>query len=211
MYYYYHCNPKCGERFKAEEVNSVFIAMLSDVKMNKVALRALEHFSNMLFKNGGQNSEQEMQRLKAEIQKNKDRVQNAQQLLLDGTLESSGYKEIKNRYEPIINQMESRLRNLTQDGSHLDDMIGFAGKFFSRLDNLYLEGNVAFRQQMIGLMFPEKLKFDKKSLQTIAPNSLLPLICRPSKGFKEKKNKKSPQFADLSCKAPQSGLEPETL
>jgi hypothetical protein len=36
------------------------------------------------------------------IQNNKERLSNAQQFLLDGTLDPSDYIEIKNRYEPII-------------------------------------------------------------------------------------------------------------
>ena len=205
-YFYYHCTPKCGERFKAEEVNSVFADTLQSITVNEVSLRILEDFSASMYKNGGQSSEQEAQKLKAEIQKNKERLSNAQQLLLDGTLEPGDYKEIKNRYEPIINQLESRLRNLLQDNGDLDDMIAFSRHFFKKMDKLYLEGNLAVKQQLIGLMFPEKLKFEKKALQTISDNPLIPLICRPSKGLQKKTHKKSPQYVDLSTKAPPTGL-----
>ena len=210
-YYYYHCTPKCGERFKAEEVNTSFAQTLQNITINEVCLKVLEQFSACFYKNGGQSAEQETEKLKVEIQKNKERLTNAQQLLLDGTLEPGDYKEIKNRYEPLVNQLENRLRNLSHDNSDLEDMIAFSKYFFKRLDKLYLESNLSMKQQLIGLMFPEKLKFEKKSLQTITPNPLIPLICRPSKDSKRKTHKKSPQCVDLSTKAPPSGLEPETL
>jgi site-specific DNA recombinase len=130
---------------------------------------------------------------------------------LDGTLDPNDYKEIKNRYEPIINQLESRMRGLSQDNADLDEMIAYGRKFFRKLNKLYLEGTFTVRQQLIGSMFPGKLIFEKNTYRTIAPNALLPLICRPGKGFKQKQHKKSPQYTDLSTKAPQSGLEPETL
>lgn len=210
-YCYYHCTPKCGERFKAEEANLLFAKTLEDIKLNSVALDAIEHFAASLYQNGGQSSEQEIQKLKAEIRKNKDRLDNAQQLLLDGTLDPADYKAIKNRYEPLIIQLESRMRSLSQDNADLDDMIAFGRKFFTKMDKLYLDGTLTLRQQLIGSMFPEKLIFEKNTYRTTTPNPLLPLICRPSKGFRGKTNKKSPQYVDLSTKAPPSGLEPETL
>jgi hypothetical protein len=70
--------------------------------------------------------------------------------------------------------LENRHRNLSQDNSDLDEMIVFGRYFIQRLDRLYLESNLAMKQQLIVLMFPEKLKFEKGSLQTIAitPSSL---------------------------------------
>lgn len=204
-YFYYHCTPKCGERFKAEDANILFAETLQHITLNDVALDAIDFFAASLFMNGGQSSEQETQKLKAEIQKNKERLSNAQQLLLDGTLDPNDYKEIKNRYEPIINQLESRMRGLSQDNADLDEMIAYGRKFFKKLDKLYLEGTLTVRQQLIGSMFPERLIFEKNTYRTIAPNPLLPLICKPGKGFKEKTHKKSPQYVDLSTKAPPSG------
>jgi len=51
--------------------------------------------------------------------------------------------------------------------ANLDEMIVFNRYFFQRLDRLNLAMN---QQQLIGLVFPEKLKFEKGSLQTIAIN-----------------------------------------
>jgi len=210
-YFYYHCTPKCGERFKAEEANLLFAETLQNITLNEVALDAIEFFTASLYKNGGQSSEQETQKLKVEIQKNKERLSNAQQLLLDGTLDPSDYKEIKNRYEPIISQLEIRLRGLSQDNADLDEMIAYGRKFFKKMDKLYLEGTLTVRQQLIGSMFPEKLIFEKNTYRTTTPNPLLPLICRPSKSSSRSKHKKSPQYVDLSSEAPPVGLEPTTL
>lgn len=41
------------------------------------------------------------QQIDVEIEKNNQRIQNAQQLMLDGQLEPSDYKEIKNRFEKL--------------------------------------------------------------------------------------------------------------
>ncbi|MDQ3845258.1 MAG: recombinase family protein, partial [Bacteroidota bacterium] len=98
-YFYYHCTPKCGERFKAEEANALFAETLKEITLSEVSLNVLEHFCASLYRNGGQSSKQEIQKLKADIQKNKERLSTAQQFLLDGTLVLEDYKEIKNRYD----------------------------------------------------------------------------------------------------------------
>ena len=210
-YFYYHCTPKCGERFKSEEANELFEKKLKEITMNEVCLNVLEKFTLSLYQNGGQGSEEETKKLKAEIQKNKERLSNAQQMLLDGTIEPSDYKTIKTRYELAIMDAESRLRMITLDNSDLDELIRYARKFFKNLDKFYKEGSLAVKQQLIGSIFPEKLIFENKAYRTIKENPLIPLICRPSKGFRGQKNKKSRKNAGLSSEAPPSGLEPETL
>ena len=86
-----------------------------------------------------------------------------------------------------------------------------AGCFFRSMDQFYQEGTLSVKQQLVGSMFPEKLIFENKTYRTIKENPLIPLTCRPDKGFGGSKNKKTGNFAGLSNKAPPSGLEPETL
>ncbi len=61
-------------------------------------------------------------------------------------LRPGDYKEIKNRYEHLVNGLENRHRNLSQDNSDLDEMIVFGRYFIQRLDRLYLESNLAMKQ-----------------------------------------------------------------
>ncbi|MBB1285924.1 recombinase family protein [Flavisolibacter sp. BT320] len=210
-YFYYHCTAKCGERFKAEEANKLFAEKLREITFNGACLKVLEHFAASLYQSGGHTAEQEAQKLRAELQKNRERLTNAQQLLLDGTLEPSDYKEIKSRYEPLVNQLESRLRNLSQDADDLDEMLAYGRRFFKKLDELYREGTLPVKQQLIGSMFPEKLIFENKTYRTIKENPLIPLLCRSGKGSKGAKNKKTGKNAGLSSEAPPVGLEPTTL
>lgn len=149
-YYYYHCNPKCGERFKAPEANVLFAEKLKEITFKEVCLDVLEHFTNSLYQNGGQGAEQEIQKLKVEIEKNQERLSNAQQLLLDGTLEPGDYKTIKNRYESTINDLENRLRNISYDSSDLDNLIRYGRLFFIHMDEFYNEGTLSVKQQLSG-------------------------------------------------------------
>jgi len=61
------------------------------------------------------------------------------------------------------------------------------------------------------LLFPEKLKVQGKSLQSIVPNPLIPLIGSLGEGSNNKTHKKIPQSVNFSTKALPPGLEPETI
>ena len=108
-YFYYHCNPKCGERFKAEEANELFAKRLHEITFNEVSLDVLDLFCYSLFQHGGNGAEEEIEKLKTEIEKNKERLSNAQEMLLDKTIDSADFKTIKARYESTIYELEERL------------------------------------------------------------------------------------------------------
>ena len=52
---------------------------------------------------------------------------------------------------------------------------------------------------MLGLIFPEKLKFFNNSFQTVTPNEILTLLCIAGKGFGNGRNEKSSGNAAQSC------------
>jgi site-specific DNA recombinase len=210
-YFYYHCNPKCGERFKAEEANELFAKKLKEITFNEVSLGVLERFSYSLFQNGGLGAQEEIEKLKTEIERNKERLSNAQEMLLDKTLDPTDFKAIKSRYETTVYELEKRLRNISQEGNELDDYIRYGRVFFRSMDQFYQEGTLSVKQQLVGSMFPEKLIFENKTYRTIKENPLIPLTCRPDNGFRGSKNKKTGKNAGLSNKAPPVGLEPTTL
>jgi site-specific DNA recombinase len=130
---------------------------------------------------------------------------------LDGTLDAGGYKAIRTNLEPLIRDMEEKLGNLSQKDTNLDAMLKYGTYFFENLDQLYFTGDLVIKQQIVGSMFPEKLIFENNSYRTDQDNPLLSLICSTGVAFSDSKNKKSRKNPALSCSAPQSGLEPETL
>ena len=111
--------------------------------------------------------------------------------ILDGTLGASDYREIKNRYEPLVKNLESQLGNLTQNDTNFDAMLSYGSEFIGNLDQLYISEDLIVKQQIVSSMFPEKLIFENKSFRTVKTNPLLSLICKPSKAFGVFENKKS--------------------
>ena len=70
---------------------------------HKLTLRnALESYFYSLFQNGSLGAQEEIEKLKTEIERNKERLSNAQEMLLDKTLDPADFKAIKSRYETLF-------------------------------------------------------------------------------------------------------------
>ena len=210
-YFYYHCTPQCGERHKAEEVNIVVGDEMLDIASNKQSIQLFKHEYLDLLLTGGKEVKEMQDKVRVEVLKNKERLSNAQQLLLDGSLDPNDYKEIKNRYEPIIRDLESRLGDTTEANLELERYLKFGVFFFENLDQLYFDGDLILQQQVVGSIFPQKTSLGNLKSRTATMNLGVSLICRPGKDFSGSKNKKTRKNAGLSSEAPPVGLEPTTL
>ena len=211
-YFYYHCTPECGERIKAPEANAIIcgdIQKLVQFRQKYSPLYEAELVS--LFGKELKETIESKDKMRQELQKHRDRVNNAQQLLLDGSLDAADYKEIKARYEPIIRNLEAKLSQTAEENAELNNYVNWGTYFFKNLDRLYFDGDLMIKQQIIGSIFPEKIVFEKNQPRTARLNAIASLICNPVKGFRESKKEKTGKNAGLSTMAPPSGLEPETL
>jgi DNA invertase Pin-like site-specific DNA recombinase len=211
-YFYYHCNQVCGERIKAPEANAIIAGEIKKIAAFHSPYTALfESEALALFGNGNQESQQSKEKAKVDLAKHKERLNNAQQLLLDGGLDAADYKEIKARYEPMIRNLEAQLEVASEANAELEHYLKFGTYFFKNLDRLYFEGDLAVKQQIIGSIFPEKIIFENYKPRTTRVNSVVSLICRPVGASSDSKNRKIRKNADLSVKAPPARLERATL
>ena len=211
-YYYYHCTPQCGERLKAHEANAAICAEIQRVfQIQKINYPLFEKELLNLLGKEAESTAMTKDKMEQELQKLNARIQNAQQLLLDGNLDAADYKGIKARYEPQIRELETKLSQNDEANTELEKYLSFGRYFFQNLDRLYADGDLTVKQQIIGSIFPEKIIFENMRPRTARVNSLVRLLCSPvadSSGSKKEKTRKN---AGLSTEAPPSGLEPETL
>jgi hypothetical protein len=98
-YFYYHCQPGCPERIKAELANVEAIKELRKISSKKEAINLYRIVLEKQLKKQSKESAVDKQKIEAEIKKNQERINNAQQLMLDGEMSMSEYKAIKQRYE----------------------------------------------------------------------------------------------------------------
>ena len=212
FYFYYHCDPVCGERLKAPEANAIIAGEIKKIAAMHSPYTALfESECLALFGTGNQESEKTKEKAKMDLAKHKERLHNAQQLLLDGSLDAGDYKEIKARYEPLIQKLEAQLEESSEANAEIEHYLKFGAYFFKNLDRLYSEGDLTIKQQIIGSIFPEKIIFENYKPRTARINSVVSLICRPVAASGDYKKRKIRKNADLSVMAPPIRLERMTL
>jgi site-specific DNA recombinase len=98
-HYYYHCSKGCKERIKANEMNMVFAEHLNTLKFRNNIKEIYHEILIQNFKQREFKKSTNSQILHIEIKKLADRLERAQEMMLDGHLTVNDYKEIKNTLE----------------------------------------------------------------------------------------------------------------
>ena len=97
-----------------------------------------------------------------------EKVANARDKYLSDKLDEEDYKEIKMLTKIQIEQLESELQQMVSESKELDIKTKIENALDSteNLVNLYQQGDLLTKRTIGCLIFPEKVEFDGKSLQT---------------------------------------------
>ena len=207
-YYYYHCFDGCAERFKAPMANDLFYGLLNQISGNKKLLQTIKHITTDHYKKNNKDQSLEVEKVDREIETYRNRLQNAQTLMLDGALDAGEYRSIKSRLEPEIERLVRKQINLSEKNPEEQEVMEFGFYFLSNMTKLFAEASLEAKHQIIGSMFPEKLVFENKELRTNPESGVLPLLVNATKDFTLKKGKGSNNFDPSSLLVPRTGIEP---
>ena len=116
------------------------------------------------------------QHLRTEIGKNRERIENAQKLMLDGQLDIVEYISIKSKYEAKNKEIESEMSNAISRPSDYIRYLDFGFSYLQNLDRAYVSGNTTLKNQILCSIFSEKLVFEKNKYRTPVYQEGLSLI-----------------------------------
>ncbi len=209
-YYYYHCQKsyECNERFRANEAHEVLLNEFKTIASNKHVLDLYHKIMSELYKKNGADKTTQVKELQAEIDRLKQRVQNAQILMLDAELSAAEYRGIKNQLQPEIEVLERKRIGILSTDEDYQHYIDKGFDLLRNIDKHFVEADLAGKQHIIGSIFSEKLIFEKNGYRTTKENPVLALIAKPVASFKENKKGKTGGNSNLSCVVPQTGIEP---
>ena len=128
--------------------------------------------------------------------------------MLDGQLEPSDYKEIKNRFERIVTELNNKKRDLSSLDFNLPEYMTLSLEIVENLPKYFARADLKAKQQLIGSICPEKLIFENNSYRTKRANEVLALICSAANSFSDSKKRLAPIFGSQSNQVPRTGLEP---
>jgi site-specific DNA recombinase len=199
FYNYYHCQKGCGERLKAEIANNSISKLIENISSKQVAINLVKSYSKTIFSKSSIFKKENTQTLKTEITKIENRINQAQQLMLDGELNIGDYKSIKERYEPELRRLQSQIIELGAMSADIKTYMDFNLELLSKLSQYYVIGDVHTKQLLLGSIFSKKIVFENNQYRTIPYNEVVSLIMNVDKALADCKTKKALQDARLSA------------
>jgi site-specific DNA recombinase len=193
-HFYYHCTKGCKERIKANLINAAFSDFIAQFTFKASVKDLYEYILQEVFKSKSGDKNANQKALLVEIEKNKERLNKAQQMMLDGELEMLDYKEIKRNIEPKI---EALLHEQLSANSIELDYRHYLKKGLTAIQNLghlFDNSEVSIRQEIIRSTLRENLVFSNGAVRTSGLNKLIMLtvaidgLLSGTKTKKENKN-----------------------
>lgn len=207
-YFYYHCQPGCKERFRSDEANDKLVKELKKISAKKEAISLYRIILEKELKKNSKESVSDKEKIIVEIKKNQERVDNAQQLMLDGELGISDYKAIKGRYEPLIKQLQEQIDGTTPKVSDYKQYLDFGFNLLQNIDRFYVSAKPSIQLQTLSSIFSKKLVFEENEYRTPEYREELSLILHTGKGFSGKKRGQNQENLILSSEVARRGIEP---
>jgi site-specific DNA recombinase len=207
-HFYYHCTKGCPERTKAFEINDTFSDYLKTIIFKVQVKELYQSIVKVVFTNNSENKAINQHQIQGEIQKNRERLNNAQQMMLDGAISPEDYKEIKKRYEPIIDGLVQQHLGNTQADSEFKKYLKKGLQIVKSLDSVYDVAPLAKKQQLIRSICKENLQFANKAVRTITLNKMVELVSSVGGQHKSKKNGTDDVLSPLSHHVTPIGFEP---
>ncbi len=209
-FYYYHCSKGCKERIKALDTNDVFAKKLRVLRLNSVGVDLIMKSLKTRLKSTAGYNKSELEGIVKAIEKNKQRLKNAQVLMLDGELNPTEYKELKLKLEEDLLRLSIEENKLRSNTTSYDKIIDTCRKVMLNLDIAYDKAESTIKQRIVGSIFPEKFIFENNEVRTAKVNEMIDRVY--SKINTSKGNKKGQQlfYELLPCRVGDTGFEPVT-
>lgn len=189
-FFYYHCSNGCKERQKASEANHEFLNLLNSFKANNEAIELYGNILKQSLKENNHSVKENLQIITKDIDKQKQRMQNARALMLDGEITSDDYRGMKGDIESLLNELHIKQILLKGGNENYDQQIDYCVNLMKDIDNVYKQANTEGKQRIIGSIFPERLIFEKNRYRTPKLNSVVSLICNNNGRLKGNKKGK---------------------
>ena len=209
-FFYYHCSNGCKERRKVEDINDLVLTMMKKFKSNPQSINLHANNLKTLLKTTNGENKTETERVSKDIDKNKQRLKNAQVLMLDGEINPTEYKEMKIKLEDDLVRLTAEEVKAKDNKGNYEKHIDTCVWIIKNLDRYYDAADTVTKQRIIGSIFDEKLIFEKNKCRTALINEVALQICRKDKGSDDTEKRKH-TFSDvLSCQVVPPGIEPGT-
>ena len=210
VYYYYHCQNGCDERFPAEPANRHFSDYLNQISIPKeigtLYLSVLED----TFRKNEMDTISKANHIEKEIRDLEARQLRADEKFVTDELQRDAYLRLKKNYDARLEVLRRRLAGLVNVNDGFRESLSFGVSLISDLGGSYLKAPYEIKRSLIGWMFPQKLVYEEGNYRTDAPNEVIQALNGFRADFEQKKRTKRGSISSSSSMVALPGFEPGT-
>jgi len=209
-YFYYHCNKCSNERYKAEEANQLMEDVLDQFKFKKGVMKLYEELVTLIYERNEKDNTLDLIKLKKSIEKQKLRISNLQDMLMDGVVDQDAFQSMNKRYKDELILLQNRIQNLTSNKLNLTKYLRKGVGALSKLSNPYKASSVLGKQQILKAIFPFDFEIINEKCRTPRINEVLRLMLSVDGSFEKIKKGELFKNLELSLSVESEGIEPSS-
>ena len=207
-YYYYHCNhaghTPSFNNIKTHDSFADYLKMF--IPSNEMLSLYNEVLKDVSTERKGSFVEQS-KKVQAEIDIIQSRLNTLEDKWIDGNTSDADYHRIKDRLNENKRTLESKKQELLSIDTNFNDKLNYGMSLLKNLPKYFTDADIDTKQELIGLIFPEKLQFDGKKYQTTKINDVFALMIQENKQLQKRH---IAQNDGMSCRVTPTGLKPVT-
>jgi site-specific DNA recombinase len=207
-YSYYHCISPCKGRYQLEDVNLWIGDYLNSITLNAANKKLLEEMiveAIKIEKDKKMLGPKHYERV-AQIEV---KMQRLQDLYIDGEMDKKEYEIVKKRYQNIYDE----LKELEIEAIDDKEVLELYKKGLNKVENIenqYIKHDIEDKRQLLGSIFPKKIRFENKKVRTADVNPFFLKIASINAASRGKKKGTNLKKIDLSRSVNAEGFEPST-
>ena len=209
-YTYYFCSDTQKHvRLRAEDVNEGFARYVSCLTPKKEVLALYNEVLKDVCGESKQERMKEVRKLREEKEHLTAKVEEADDMLMDGKLAQSDHTRITQRLIKRIEEAETRITLLeTENRGNIEPKLNYSISLIDKIEDIVRFAPMDVKIRVLGSMFPQKIEFDGKNYRTNEFNKVLDLIYHETNKLRGDENEKAEENLNSSASVPRAGVEP---
>lgn len=153
----------------------------------------------------------DLDKLQKDILRHEQRLKNAKEMVLDGEITATDYKEMKFEVESALERLIADRTKLLHGLENHDTLVDEGLSLIGEIENCYKTKDTVAKQRIVSSIFAEKLVFDKSGYRTRKTINTIRLINRIPEGSGGNEKGKTLQLVKSSLEVVPKGFKPLTF
>ena len=206
-YSYYHCTDGCSCRYRADNVNNIFVTELKKYIPRPEMIDLFKITLSEAWYDQTNHLQDDSKQLQLQIKELEEKLSYIRELLSSRQLDPADFREMKTEYTTKLEKLQAKLGANNHDKVDFNDLLNKGVNNLLKLDYVYETGDAEKKREVISSMYPEKMTFDGFSVRTNRINEVARLIYSMDVGSSENKNRINQNNSSLSCQVGRTRFE----